>query len=47
MDGSPLTRKIDYIRTSHGDPGTGTFHQMQPTVGDTTCIVKGVKGIKW
>ena len=29
-------------QTSGCDPRTGTFHQMWPTAGDTSCSVKGV-----
>ena len=43
MDGSSLTRK-SYVRTSDGDPRTGTFPQTWVTMGDTTCNVKGVLG---
>ena len=31
-----------FVRTSDGDPRTGTFHRMRFTAGDTTCSVKGV-----
>ena len=30
------------LRTSDGDPRTGTFPQMQPSAGDSVCNAKGV-----
>ena len=41
MNGS-ATDSQGCIRTSYGDPGTGTFHQMWVTTRDTVCNVKGV-----
>ena len=31
--------------TTDNDERAGTFHQTQPTTGDTACSVKGVRGL--
>ena len=41
-NGQFATDSQGHIRTSDGDPRTGTFHQTRVTAGDTACNVNGV-----